>query len=88
MGNQISVKKYVSRTTVEKAVKEKRNRWESQTEELQQQAETVEESGRIFVRNLAYTVIEEDLKTEFEKVGWNHWIMLAWFWLSLRAFDV
>jgi len=38
-------------------------------EERLKEAEAVAESGRLFLRNLSYTVMESDLKPLFEKFG-------------------
>ncbi|XP_035700850.1 probable RNA-binding protein 19 isoform X2 [Folsomia candida] len=70
LGQQITVRTYVSRAGVVGAeMGERKGRWAGQAAELERSAEGVEESGRIFVRNLAYTVNEADLKMEFEKFG-------------------
>jgi multiple RNA-binding domain-containing protein 1 len=70
LGNQISVKKYISREVAANSLSGKlASRWQSQTDELNKETEGVEETGRIFVRNLSYTAVEEDLRTEFEKFG-------------------
>ncbi len=69
LGNQISVKKYSCRLSVlEGNVSAQQSRFEAQKKDLEETAESVTESGRIFVRNLAYTVTEDDLRSEFEKV--------------------
>ena len=44
------------------------NKWKDQEESLRNE-ETIAESGRIFVRNLAYTVTEEDIEQLFSKFG-------------------
>lgn len=43
-------------------------RWREQEEALKSE-ETIAESGRMFVRNLAYTTTEEDIQALFEKYG-------------------
>lgn len=69
LGNPVVVKKYTSRSVLSASTSAKTNKWDSQRRELDTVAEAVEESGRIFVRNLPYTVTEPDLKAEFEKVS-------------------
>ena len=49
-------------------VNEKEKKWEAENERLKK-SETVAESGRIFIRNLPYTVTENELKEVFEKYG-------------------
>lgn len=46
----------------------KKTRWISQEESLKNEEE-IAESGRIFIRNLAYTTTEDDLRPLFEKFG-------------------
>jgi RNA-binding proteins (RRM domain) len=46
----------------------KAKHWKSQEDSVQF-AEDIAESGRIFVRNLSYTVTEDDLTKLFEKYG-------------------
>ena len=72
MGNQISVIKYESKRDQEEQIKSRKNRWEQQQEELEKEAETVGESGRIFLRNLPYDTNEDEVKIMFEKV-WVQW---------------
>jgi multiple RNA-binding domain-containing protein 1 len=43
-------------------------RWEQQQDELKNE-EDICESGKLFFRNLAYTVTEEDVQKVFEKYG-------------------
>ena len=43
-------------------------RWKEQEESLKNE-ETIAESGRIFVRNLPYSVTEEELETLFAEFG-------------------
>lgn len=58
-----SLDKEKKQELVNVAVKRKRE------EERLQQGETVAESGRLFLRNLAYSVMEDDLRPLFEKYG-------------------
>lgn len=63
------VTKYVAKDTSSKtATKGDWNKWKDQEESLRNE-ETIAESGRIFVRNLAYTVTEDDIEQLFSKFG-------------------
>lgn len=44
------------------------SKWKEQEEALQQE-ESIAESGRIFFRNLTYSVTEDDLTKLFEQYG-------------------
>ncbi|XP_039292425.1 probable RNA-binding protein 19 isoform X2 [Nilaparvata lugens] len=69
VGNkQILVKEFKGEGDKEETKEEKRLRWKRQEEALMQE-ENIGESGRIFARNLAYTVIEEELEQMFSKYG-------------------
>lgn len=46
----------------------KKEAWVRQENDMKKE-ETVAESGRIFIRNLAYTVTEEDLEAMFSRYG-------------------
>jgi multiple RNA-binding domain-containing protein 1 len=63
------VTKYVEKDTVSKtATGWRSNKWKDQEECLKNE-ETIAESGRIFVRNLAYTTTEDDMEQLFSKFG-------------------
>lgn len=47
---------------------ENNSKWKKQEEALKKE-EPISESGRIFVRNLAYVTTEDDLRNIFEKYG-------------------
>lgn len=70
-GKQIFVTKYEK---VEKIDDKERNennsdvRWKKQEEALKNE-ESVAESGRMFIRNLSYTITEDDIRKLFEKYG-------------------
>ncbi|XP_069705771.1 probable RNA-binding protein 19 [Periplaneta americana] len=65
-GKRILVTKYVQKD--EYTFSKDTSRWSSQEESLKNE-ETIAESGRIFVRNLAYTTTEEDIEQLFNKFG-------------------
>ncbi|XP_044765331.1 probable RNA-binding protein 19 [Coccinella septempunctata] len=70
-GHQIFITKYEveSKEADEKDSGEsKHSKWVSQEESLKNEEE-IAESGRIFIRNLAYTTTEDDLRPLFEKYG-------------------
>ncbi|KAK9877154.1 hypothetical protein WA026_016897 [Henosepilachna vigintioctopunctata] len=70
-GHQISVMRYGMKNItdeVEKQDNTHQSRWVSQEESIKNEEE-IAESGRIFLRNLAYTTTEDDLKPLFEKYG-------------------
>lgn len=68
-GKRIMVTKYVAKNTASKTATEwDWNKWKDQEESLRNE-ETIAESGRIFVRNLAYTVTEDDIEQLFSKFG-------------------
>jgi len=68
-GKRIMVTKYVAKNTSSKTATEwDWNKWKDQEESLRNE-ETIAESGRIFVRNLAYTVTEDDIEQLFSKYG-------------------
>lgn len=47
---------------------QKKAKWKSQEETIKNE-ETIAESGRIFIRNLAYTTTEDDIQHLFSKFG-------------------
>ncbi len=65
LGHQVFLRKYDG-STKEKGAKTAK--WKEQEESLKQE-DTIGESGRIFVRNLAYTVTEEEVENMFKKFG-------------------
>lgn len=71
-GKQIFVAKYEEKE--DENVKQERGdnntnvKWKTQEEALKNE-ETIAESGRMFVRNLAYITTEDDLRKLFEKYG-------------------
>ncbi|CAD1479371.1 unnamed protein product, partial [Heterotrigona itama] len=69
-GKQIFVTKYETKERkFDEAENENNNvRWRKQAEALKSE-ESVAESGRIFIRNLSYTITEDDVRTLFEKYG-------------------
>ncbi|XP_046390578.1 probable RNA-binding protein 19 [Ischnura elegans] len=68
-GRQIMVNKYEEKDKKEAEDQDKSPwNWKNQEESLQNE-ETIGESGRIFVRNLAYTVTMEDVEQLFAKYG-------------------
>ncbi|RZF45568.1 hypothetical protein LSTR_LSTR010969 [Laodelphax striatellus] len=64
----IIVKEFKGEGEKEETKEEKRERWKRQEEALMRE-ENIGESGRIFARNLAYTVTEEELEEMFSKYG-------------------
>ncbi|XP_011500758.1 PREDICTED: probable RNA-binding protein 19 [Ceratosolen solmsi marchali] len=68
-GKRLCVSKYERIEDVKKDVTKSSNlRWKQQEETLKSE-ESVAESGRIFLRNLTYTMNETDIKNLFEKYG-------------------
>lgn len=68
-GKRIMVTKYVAKNTSSKTATERDwNKWKDQEESLRNE-ETIAESGRIFVRNLAYSVTEDDIEQLFSIFG-------------------
>lgn len=69
-GNRISVVKYENKLNVEEdpKIKSKKDSWIQQENDMKKE-ETVAESGRIFIRNLAYSVNEEELEALFSTYG-------------------
>jgi multiple RNA-binding domain-containing protein 1 len=66
-GHQVCVRRHQSRVAAQ-AKEEVTNKWREQEEQLKGE-ESVAESGRIFVRNLSYTVTEADIEELFKKFG-------------------
>ncbi|XP_043513852.1 probable RNA-binding protein 19 [Frieseomelitta varia] len=68
-GKQIFVIKYETKEQKpDEAENENNVRWKKQAEALNCE-ESVAESGRIFIRNLSYTITEDDVRALFEKYG-------------------
>lgn len=67
-GRKISVTKFDSDKKKEVLNDHKKYKWKTQEESLKNEEDT-SESGRIFMRNLAYTTTEEDVQKLFEKYG-------------------
>lgn len=67
-GKQVVVKKFDSVQEDERQIDPNRNRWKEQEDSLKNE-EDIAESGRIFVRNLAYTTAENDIEELFSKFG-------------------
>ena len=63
-GRRLEVKKYEQRT----AACERSAPWQEQERQLAE-VEPVAETGRIYIRNLAYTVTEQELETLFKEYG-------------------
>jgi multiple RNA-binding domain-containing protein 1 len=63
------VTQYIVKNTSSKTATEGDwNKWKDQEESLRNE-ETIAESGRIVVRNRAYTVTEDDIEQLFSKFG-------------------
>lgn len=69
-GHRISVVKSEKKTSLNEdpQIQKKNEAWVRQENDMKKE-ETVAESGRIFIRNLAYTVTEEDLEALFSRYG-------------------
>lgn len=68
-GKRILVSKYSGKNGENSSNNDpKKHKWKNQ-EEMLKNEESITESGRIFVRNLAYTTTENDIKELFEKYG-------------------
>ncbi|OAD52210.1 putative RNA-binding protein 19, partial [Eufriesea mexicana] len=70
-GKQIFVMKYEvkeQKSDEEQNENEFNVRWKKQAEALKNE-ESIAESGRMFIRNLSYTVTEDDVRKLFEKYG-------------------
>lgn len=71
-GRRIFVVKSTNSESGETNNQDKCLKWKKQ-EELLEKEESVAESGKIFVRNLSYTVTENDIEQLFVKYGmFNH----------------
>ncbi|XP_029171774.1 probable RNA-binding protein 19 [Nylanderia fulva] len=69
-GKQIFVSKYEQKEATESnnEVGNKNIKWKKQEDALKNE-EDIAESGRMFIRNLTYTVTEDDIRKLFEKYG-------------------
>ncbi len=69
-GHRISVVKSEKKVILDAEPKSqsKKEAWERQENDMKKE-ETVAESGRIFIRNLAYSATEEDLEALFSRYG-------------------
>ncbi|XP_029676364.1 probable RNA-binding protein 19 [Formica exsecta] len=70
-GKQIFVSKYERKEAIESngnSNNEAKIKWKKQEDALKNE-ENIAESGRIFIRNLTYTVTEDDIRKLFEKYG-------------------
>lgn len=68
-GKQIFVSKYEQKEQSSEDSNNKTNvKWKKQEETLKDE-ESIAESGRIFLRNLTYTITEDDVRKLFEKYG-------------------
>ena len=70
-GHRILVNNYEKKNSepaAEPKGKGKKEEWTKQEEDMKKE-ETVAESGRIFIRNLAYSVTEEELEALFTPFG-------------------
>ena len=68
-GKQICIQCVNHKTDAENSLHTQKNeKWQRQEDGLKTE-ETIAESGRIFFRNLPYTVSEEEIQTLFEKYG-------------------
>ncbi|KAJ8942069.1 hypothetical protein NQ318_004094 [Aromia moschata] len=72
-GKRVSVVKYTcdginNNNNNEEGANNVRSKWKNQEEALLNE-ETIAESGRIFIRNLAYTTTEEDIENLFSNYG-------------------
>lgn len=68
-GKRITVTRYADKDTASRtATGTDGNNWKDQEESLRNE-ESIAESGRIFVRNLSYTVTEDDIEQLFNKFG-------------------
>lgn len=67
-GKRIFVAKYVKHEEKEESNQKKCPKWKNEEEALKNE-ESIAESGRIFIRNLPYTVAENNIQELFEKYG-------------------
>ncbi|RZC31811.1 RNA-binding protein 19 [Asbolus verrucosus] len=69
-GKRISVAKYskIKSDNLDSHDNIRKNKWSTQEEAIKNE-ETIAESGKIFIRNLAYTTTEDDIENLFKKFG-------------------
>ncbi len=67
-GHQILVKIY-DKDLIQRTMEARESKWRQQEETLNNLEETVGQSGRLFVRNLTYTVTEDELEALFKPFG-------------------
>lgn len=68
-GKRIFVSRYEAKTSTASQKPPSSNfKWKRQAEALENE-ESIAESGKMFIRNLAYTTNEQDVRTLFEKYG-------------------
>ena len=67
-GKRIWITQQVEKKNDEASVEKDTSKWEFQEEYIKTE-ETIAESGRIFVRNLAYTSTEEEIEKLFSAYG-------------------
>ncbi|KAL0127217.1 hypothetical protein PUN28_005487 [Cardiocondyla obscurior] len=69
-GKQIFVSKYERKEEIEsnESLNKTNIKWKKQEEALKDE-ESIAESGRIFIRNLTYTITEDEIRKLFEKYG-------------------
>ncbi|XP_063911089.1 probable RNA-binding protein 19 [Zophobas morio] len=69
-GKRITVMQYSGKNKADDSISSdtKKSKWVTQEEQLKNE-EDIAESGRIFLRNLAYTTTEDDIEILFKKFG-------------------
>ncbi|XP_030745137.1 probable RNA-binding protein 19 [Sitophilus oryzae] len=67
-GKQILVTKYEVKNSNDLNMDPKKSKWKNQEEALKNE-EDIAESGKIFIRNLAYTTTEKEIEDLFSKYG-------------------
>ncbi|XP_068085646.1 probable RNA-binding protein 19 isoform X1 [Anabrus simplex] len=67
-GRRICVLKYNNMNDDKSFEEQDRSQWQEQEEKLKNE-ETIAESGRLFIRNLSYTVTEDDIENLFKQYG-------------------
>lgn len=67
-GRQIFVMQYEAKESNSDENKDDSVRWKKQLEALKSE-DSIAESGRMFIRNLSYTITEDNIRQLFEKYG-------------------
>ncbi len=67
-GNQVFIKAFNSTEHGSGQLSEREQKWKTQEDALKSE-ETVGESGRLFIRNLSYTVTDDDIEALFKAFG-------------------